>query len=64
MSGEDLESLPGAGIVLPGIADLEAGRDSIDAIAVRCAATGGAQSASTFPAPLATSRWRTGSTSG
>lgn len=39
MSAEDLENLPGAEIVLPGIADLEAGRSSVNAIAVQCAAT-------------------------
>ena len=39
MSAEDLKSLPGAEIVLPGILDLEAGRDSVNAIAVQCAAT-------------------------
>lgn len=39
MPPTDLNSLPGAEIVLPGIADLEAGRDSVNAIAVRCAAT-------------------------
>jgi hypothetical protein len=39
MSGADLKSLPGAEIVLPGITDLEAGRRSINAIAVQCAAT-------------------------
>jgi len=35
---ERLESLPGAEIVLPGLADLEAGRESIFASAVQCAA--------------------------
>jgi hypothetical protein len=35
----DLKSLPGAEIVLPGIEDLEAGRSSVNAIAVQCAAT-------------------------
>jgi hypothetical protein len=35
---ERLESLPGAEIVLPGIADLEAGRESVFASAVQCAA--------------------------
>jgi hypothetical protein len=39
MSTEDLQSLPGAEIVLTGIADLEAGRTSVNAIAVQCAAT-------------------------
>lgn len=39
MPTEDLKSLPGAEIVLPGITDLEAGRESINAIAVQCAAT-------------------------
>lgn len=39
MAAEDLKSLPGAEIVLPGIVDLEAGRDSVNAIAVQCAAT-------------------------
>jgi len=34
-----LEKLPGAEIVLPGLADLEAGRESVNATAVRCAAT-------------------------
>jgi hypothetical protein len=34
-----LEELPGAEIVLPGLADLEAGRDSVNATAVQCAAT-------------------------
>ena len=35
----DLKSLPGAEIVLPGIDDLEAGRSSVNAIAVQLAAT-------------------------
>jgi hypothetical protein len=39
MSATDLKSLPGAEIVLPGIADLEAGHNSVNAIAVQCAAT-------------------------
>lgn len=39
MSAEDLKDLPGAEIVLPGIADLEAGRRSVNAIGVQCAAT-------------------------
>ena len=34
-----LEELPGAEIVLPGLADLEAGRRSVNAAAVSCAAT-------------------------
>lgn len=34
-----MESLPGAEIVLPGVLDLEAGRRSINAFAVQCAAT-------------------------
>ena len=34
---DELERLPGAEIVLPGIADLEAGRSSVNASAVRCA---------------------------
>lgn len=33
-----LEGLPGAEIVLPGLADLEAGRESVFASAVECAA--------------------------
>lgn len=39
MATTDLSNLPGAEIVLPGVADLEAGRDSVNAIAVQCAAT-------------------------
>jgi hypothetical protein len=39
MSANDLRSLPGAEIVLPGILDIEAGRESVNAIAVQCAAT-------------------------
>ena len=39
VSATDLNSLPGAEIVLPGIADLEAGRRTTNAIAVQCAAT-------------------------
>ncbi len=39
MLAEDLKNLPGAEIVLPGIADLEAGRTSVNATAVQCAAT-------------------------
>jgi hypothetical protein len=35
---DELKSLPGAEIVLPGIADLEAGRKSANASAVQCAA--------------------------
>ncbi len=38
MADERLKSLPGAEIVLAGIADLEAGRESVNAIAVQCAA--------------------------
>lgn len=38
MSVEQLESLPGAEIVLAGIADLEADRRSVYASAVQCAA--------------------------
>jgi hypothetical protein len=36
---DELKSLPGAEIVLPGIADLEAGRRSVNASAVKCAAS-------------------------
>lgn len=39
MPAADLKSLPGAEIVLPGILDLEAGRASVNASAVQCAAT-------------------------
>ena len=39
MPDQDLSDLPGAEIVLPGIRDLEAGRESINAAAVQCAAT-------------------------
>lgn len=39
MPAQDLKSLPGAEIVLPGILDLEAGRSSLNALAVQCAAT-------------------------
>jgi hypothetical protein len=39
MPALDLKSLPGAEIVLPGIDDLEAGRSSVNAIAVQVAAT-------------------------
>jgi hypothetical protein len=35
---QDLESLPGAEIVLPGIKDLEAGRETVNSLAVRLAA--------------------------
>jgi hypothetical protein len=35
---QDLDRLPGAEIVLPGIADLEAGRETVNALAVRLAA--------------------------
>jgi len=38
MLAEDLKSLPGAEIVLPGLADLEAGRESVNASAVQAAA--------------------------
>ncbi len=38
MPDEQFKSLPGAEIVLPGIADLEAGRTSVNASAVQCAA--------------------------
>lgn len=38
MSSESLRRLPGAEIVLPGIADLEAGRRSVNASAVQSAA--------------------------
>jgi len=38
MADEAYERLPGAEIVLAGIADIEAGRRSINASAVRCAA--------------------------
>ncbi len=38
MSEERFERLPGAEIVLAGIADLEAGRESVNASAVQCAA--------------------------
>jgi hypothetical protein len=38
VSLERFESLPGAEIVLPGIADLEAGRRTVNASAVQCAA--------------------------
>lgn len=39
MSQLELDSLPGAEIVLPGIADLEAGRETVNAFAVRAAAS-------------------------
>ena len=38
MSPADLTRLPGAEIVLPGIEDLKAGRETINALAVRAAA--------------------------
>lgn len=38
MTDDWLTRLPGAEIVLPGIADLEAGRESVNASAVQCAA--------------------------
>ncbi len=38
MTAEELESLPGAEIVLPGLADLAGGRRSVYASAVQCAA--------------------------
>jgi hypothetical protein len=38
MREESLKSLPGAEIVIAGIADLEAGRESVNASAVQCAA--------------------------
>lgn len=38
MSDDALQDLPGAEIVLPGIADLEAGRASVNASAVQAAA--------------------------
>lgn len=38
MPDRSLKSLPGAEIVLPGLADLEAGRESVNASAVRAAA--------------------------
>ena len=38
MSDDNLENLPGAEIVLPGLADLEAGRESVNASAVQAAA--------------------------
>jgi len=36
---QELDKLPGAEIVLPGIKDLEAGRESVNALAVSAAAT-------------------------
>ncbi|HEX5762284.1 MAG TPA: hypothetical protein VFY04_04095 [Solirubrobacterales bacterium] len=36
---DELKRLPGAEIVLPGIADIEAGRQSVNASAVQCAAS-------------------------
>jgi len=38
MPDQSLKSLPGAEIVLPGLADLEAGRQSVNASAVQAAA--------------------------
>lgn len=38
MSDEALQNLPGAEIVLPGLADLKAGRESVNASAVQAAA--------------------------
>jgi len=38
MNPASLERLPGAEIVLPGLADLEAGRQSLNAVAVQAAA--------------------------
>ncbi|HEY3552346.1 MAG TPA: hypothetical protein VGK66_01535 [Solirubrobacterales bacterium] len=38
MPAQELDKLPGAEIVLPGIKDLEAGRETIDALAVSAAA--------------------------
>jgi len=38
MSDKSLKRLPGAEIVLPGIADVEAGRESVNASAVQAAA--------------------------
>jgi len=39
VSKDDIAKLPGAEIVLPGIKDLEAGRETINALAVRAAAS-------------------------
>jgi hypothetical protein len=38
MTQRSLSRLPGAEIVLPGLTDLAAGRQTIDALAVQCAA--------------------------
>jgi hypothetical protein len=38
MPDDNLKNLPGAEIVLPGLADLEAGRESVNASAVQAAA--------------------------
>lgn len=38
MANDSLKSLPGSEIVLPGLADLAAGRDSVNASAVQAAA--------------------------
>lgn len=38
MQHEDFTNLPGAEIVLPGIEDLKAGRETVNALAVRAAA--------------------------
>jgi hypothetical protein len=38
MPDDSLKNLPGAEIVLPGLADLEAGRESVNASAVQAAA--------------------------
>jgi len=38
MADDSLKSLPGAEIVLPGLADLKAGRESVNASAVQAAA--------------------------
>jgi len=38
MPDDELKRLPGAEIVLPGLADLEAGRESVNASAVQAAA--------------------------
>jgi hypothetical protein len=39
VSKQDVDRLPGAEIVLPGIEDLEAGRETVNAFAVRAAAS-------------------------
>ena len=39
MSNKEFEQLPWAEIVLAGVADVRAGRESVNAKAVRCAAT-------------------------